>query len=512
MFATIDRKTVLVHDLEADRPAVALPHNSHVPHVDICRDGLHVVSIDANHNVRVWNGVTGKLVVSPLPHHRGVISAVYNPMRRSVITQDTDDTVREWIAPSRTSMSQMLKHAKSITAIAWNSDGSTVVTSSYDGSAALWNAKTGQRTATCNHSAIVVNVAFSPDGKLVATAGSDNTIRLWNAATGEPLTDQILRSGRQLTGIQFSPDSSRLLACGSPLRIWKINSLPPRLVGTFSGGWTTAKFGPAGRQIVACRNTLGKPRALVILDVKTGQEKIKLNELERRVHTTVAFSSQGKLILTSLARKLEVVANKRRKQVRPITSITRMRAGMVIIWNSDTKKEVARIPHADGVRFAAFSPDGTLLVTASDDATARVWESTTGRPVTSILRHYQQLRHAAFCPNGEFVATASDDGTARVWDARTGESVAIFQHPDRVTRVSFAPNGLSLLTACDDGSARIWSLLPDSRPVARLTRLAELLSARRFESGAVVPIKLERLKELTRNFLSKEPQPKRAAK
>src|SRR5262249_13066400 len=44
-----------------------------------------------------------------------------------------------------------------------------------------------------------------------------------------------------------------------------------------------------------------------------------------------------------------------------------------------------------------------------------------GEPVAPPLRHGSLVLYAAFSPDGERVVTASDDNTARVWVVRTGE-------------------------------------------------------------------------------------------
>jgi WD40 repeat protein len=67
---------------------------------------------------------------------------------------------------------------------------------------------------------------------------------------------------------------------------------------------------------------------------------------------------------------------------------------------------------------ATFSPDGTRVVTASVDWTARVWDAATGRPLTSPLEHQEMVYSAAFSPDGTRVITASWDKTARVRDVR----------------------------------------------------------------------------------------------
>ena len=65
---------------------------------------------------------------------------------------------------------------------------------------------------------------------------------------------------------------------------------------------------------------------------------------------------------------------------------------------------------------ASFSPDGTHVVTASSDKTARVWDLRGERPrFVAIEGHGDELRSASFSPDGTRVATASRDGTARVW-------------------------------------------------------------------------------------------------
>ena len=113
--------------------------------------------------------------------------------------------------------------------------------------------------------------------------------------------------------------------------------------------------------------------------------------------------------------------------------------------------------HHDEVRTAAFSPDGTRIVTTSDDKTARVWDSATGKLLLTLSGHKGALWDAAFSPDGKRIVTASSDNSAREWDAETGEPLAILNsHSAAVETATFSPDGTRIVTASDDSTAIVW--------------------------------------------------------
>lgn len=125
--------------------------------------------------------------------------------------------------------------------------------------------------------------------------------------------------------------------------------------------------------------------------------------------------------------------------------------------------------HEAKVNSAAYSPDGTRIVTASNDKTARVWDVATGAPLSVLAGHDSYLYFAAFSPDGSRVVTASDDRTARVWDARSAAQLVVLSgHDDQVVSAAYSPDGSRIVTASTDKTARIW----DARSGVQLTVLS----------------------------------------
>jgi WD40 repeat protein len=75
------------------------------------------------------------------------------------------------------------------------------------------------------------------------------------------------------------------------------------------------------------------------------------------------------------------------------------------------------------------------------------------------MSHDAPVWAVAFSPDGHLLATASEDQTARVWDAASGQERARIRHHAAVAAVAFSPDGRLLATGGFDAAAWIWTLL-----------------------------------------------------
>jgi len=106
----------------------------------------------------------------------------------------------------------------------------------------------------------------------------------------------------------------------------------------------------------------------------------------------------------------------------------------------------------------AFSPDGNLLASASDDSTVKFWNPHTGELLRSLKQETINMS-IAFSPNGALLAISSSLANNPILcDTRTGDRLHILEgHGNSINCVTFSPNGSLFATASDDGSAKLWN-------------------------------------------------------
>jgi WD40 repeat protein/serine/threonine protein kinase len=203
-----------------------------------------------------------------------------------------------------------------------------------------------------------------------------------------------------------------------------------------------------------------------------GQREAEYQQRQAQYQTQQALQAQGHLLTEVAAERLTRgdVANAQRLILAVITDprLQQGRAPAAISVFQESRASDNGLAvlsgHADRVLAARYAPDGTRIVTASADKTARVWDALTGAQLMVMAGHTDRVFDASYSPNGARIITGSNDRTARVWDARNGAPLLTLSgHTARVNSARYAPDGRRLLTASWDKTARIWDATTGAR-------------------------------------------------
>lgn len=113
--------------------------------------------------------------------------------------------------------------------------------------------------------------------------------------------------------------------------------------------------------------------------------------------------------------------------------------------------------HTDTVNGMAFSPvDSNLLVSASDDGTARLWDIAARDSLRFISRRLESMDAVAFSPNGLEVAIASSE-VLRVWNVETRRFIQLLDyHRNIISSVDYYSSGACIVTGATDTEIARW--------------------------------------------------------
>ncbi|KAH7616951.1 putative Transducin beta-like protein 3 [Nannochloris sp. 'desiccata'] len=115
--------------------------------------------------------------------------------------------------------------------------------------------------------------------------------------------------------------------------------------------------------------------------------------------------------------------------------------------------------HMKDINAVAVAPNDSVVASASQDRTVKIWQLPSLVPVLTLKGHKRGVWSVAFSPVDKAVATASGDKTIKVWSLADGACLRTFEgHVASVLRVDFLSSGTQLLSAGGDGLLKLWNL------------------------------------------------------
>jgi WD40 repeat protein len=144
-------------------------------------------------------------------------------------------------------------------------------------------------------------------------------------------------------------------------------------------------------------------------------------------------------------------------------------ASEIEVWDASTLKQVAVLKgHTDQVNRVRWSPDGSMLASASSDGTVRIWESRRRTTLMTFQGPNSTMDNPALCvtwsPDGKRVVAGYGNGAVSIWHLQTrqGRLLEGLQATDMSTKavwgIAWAPDGRLLVGGSEQGIVEVWEV------------------------------------------------------
>jgi WD40 repeat protein len=440
-------------------------------------------------------------------HYASVRSVALSPDGKLAATGSADKTIKLWEVATGREIRSCLGSVGTVHQLAFGPEGKQLASIDAEYKLKLWEVETSREMCTIKLADDeILSVIFSPDGKSLVTGTEKNHVIIWDIETGneirriKPDTADIpmQKSFGYPTAqtVDISNDGKLLLTGSNDRTAFLFDFRSGKQLKKFKGDRTSctscmisASFNPDAGQIV-----IGRMDSVFIWDVES-EKVIRKMEGRRGSWDEAYFSHDGKYVASTIF-------------------------GETYIWNAQNGKQITQLSgHLSDIRSICFNPVSNLILTGSDDRTAKLWrvpggkesltfrgylndfdeailsdnymywvafineikvspdgksvaigntgnnaklmDFETGKVIRTFRGHESIVISIDFSPDGKYLATGGADGTAKIWDTETGEMIRSF--PEKTSNIpyfsiDFSPDGNYLATGSWDGRVRVWDI------------------------------------------------------
>lgn len=133
-----------------------------------------------------------------------------------------------------------------------------------------------------------------------------------------------------------------------------------------------------------------------------------------------------------------------------------------LLWNASGNCDNFNVftGHKNAILDVKFTNDGEKVITASADYNLGVYDVMTGNRMKRFMGHKGIVNAVGVCSDASpcLAVSASDDRTARLWDTRVRGEVGCLEDNYQITSVAYANDGLTVYTGGIDNCITAWDV------------------------------------------------------
>jgi len=317
--------------------------------------------------------------------HRGpVADAWWNPANTRVVSVAAEAHIWDANVSSNLPLQNLPTGRYEYFSVRWSADSSRIVTGSDKNTAEVVDVASNTIAASLSHPDWVTKVELDPTGSWLFTKCDDNRVRVYNIPNTTVRATH--NAGSSLLDIALNSDGTRVVLSADEARIHGRAAGLPLAFRRHLNGVISAAFSPDGSRVCS----IGGDASIRMWNSSTGVEIWNTSDAKQGVRS-VAFSPDGSLVAVGMS------------------------DSTITVWRADSGQRTHTFGGYGGaVRMVNFSPDGLMVAGASDDDFARVHDLTSSTTIANF-QHGNDVRLARWSNAGDRILTASRDATARIW-------------------------------------------------------------------------------------------------